>query len=244
MKKQRVAIVIPTYNENENIVVLIKAIRAVVADSTVIVVDDQSPDGTGKSVSKLAAKDQRVKLITNKKKNGRGAAVLHGFQQIVKENVADVIIEMDADFSHRPEELPLLIEKVGQNQVALASRYIKGGRTENWSITRRIFSRCANWLIRFVLRLPLKDNTNGYRAYSKQALQTLLKHHFLCSSYLVLSESALILHRHHFIFCELPSVFPNRKLGSSNTNWQEVVKNLAELKAISQMYASGCSCGN
>lgn len=239
MQGSRTAIIIPTYNEKANISFLIKAIFKILPQVLMVVVDDNSPDGTAKSVEKLQSKYKNLELIEGKNKAGRGQAVLKGFEFVWRQTKRAVFVEMDADFSHQPQELPALIRAVGSKTVALASRYVRGGQVLNWPLRRKIFSFLANKIIGWLLSLPLKDNTNGFRAYPRQAITLVLKKSLVCKSYLLLSEVALVLHQKQFILKELPSVFPNRKSGQSNTNAQEIINNMLELFKLKLTYCSG-----
>lgn len=243
MKKPAATIVIPTYNEADNCALLIPALAKVIPTAQIVVVDDQSPDGTAQVIQKLSKKFPQLHLVQGAKKQGRGAAVRQGFTYALAETEAAVFIEMDADFSHQPVELPGLVAAVTTPQtVVIASRYTAGGKVENWPLLRRLFSRLANALIATTTQLPLHDNTNGFRAYHRQALQVLQQHQIHSKSYLCLTETVLILRNHGFSFTELASVFPNRVRGESNTSLQEVTNNLRELYHLTQHYAQGCTC--
>jgi len=229
MQSSRVAIIIPTYNEKSNIKLLTQKIFKVLPRAIVLVVDDNSPDSTAVVVKKLQTKFPNLWLIEGEKKSGRGQAVLKGMNLIFNKTKMAVFVEMDADFSHRPQELLALIKAVRDKNVALASRYVAGGAISNWPWQRKILSFVANKLIGLVLGLPLKDNTNGFRAYSRQAVAVLLKNSPTCKSYLFLSECALVLQKAGFTFKELSSHFPNRRYGVSNTNLREAINNLRDL---------------
>jgi len=230
----KTTIIIPTYNEKENIQKLIPVIFSVVPQCTIIVVDDNSPDGTAHQVLKLKSKYPQLHLIKREKKAGRGSAVIEGFKYAHKNMRPQVYIEMDADFSHNPKELPQLINFSKPKNIVLASRYVKGGKIVNWPISRRINSWLANLLIRFVLKLPLKDNTNGFRCYPKEAIQLLLNHDFISKGHILLGESAYLLYKNGFGFVEIPSNFKNRKLGKSNATLDEFFNSLLLLFQIKQ----------
>jgi len=236
MPEPKAAIIIPTYNEKSNIGLLIAAVFKILPKVLVVVVDDSSPDQTAQEVKRLQKRYKNLRLIVNKNKAGRGQAVWLGFKDVFTHTQTQIFVEMDADFSHRPQELSALIKKVKAKTAVFASRYLPESVIPDWPLSRRIFSFLANKTIGLVLSLPLKDNTNGYRAYSRSAIRIILEKPLICKSYLLLSEVALILHHENFILKETPSVFPNRKRGKSNTNWHEILHNLIELTKLKFFY--------
>lgn len=217
----KIAIVIPTFQEAKNIKKLIEAVFLNEPRSEVIVVDDNSPDGTAEIVKKLKFKHKKLWLINRSGKGGRGSAVLDGFRLAYEKLKPDVYAEMDADFSHEPKELPNLIALAKKKTVVLASRYVRGSRIVNWPLKRHIMSQLSNKLIRVVLGFQLRDNTNGYRIYKEDAIKILLQHRFVNSGYIVLSESAYLLKQKGFQLIEVPSVFVNTKSEKSNASLQE-----------------------
>jgi len=228
----KTAIIIPTYNEKENIKKLIPAIFSVIPKVDIIVVDDNSPDETANEVLKLKRKYFHLHLIKRGGKAGRGSAVIEGLKFAFEKIKAEKYIEMDADFSHDPKELARLINFSKPKTIVLASRYVKGSKIVNWSISRRINSQLANLLIRFILKLPIRDNTNGFRCYPKEAVRLLISHNFITSGYILLSESAYLLYKNNFTFKEMPSLFQNRRLGTSNTTVEEFLDSLVYLIRI------------
>lgn len=220
---KKTAIVIPTYNESASIEALIKELFLILPKAQVIVVDDNSPDKTAKKVKSLKKIIPNLTLIIRKDKGGRGSAVLTGFQYAYNSLKPDIFIEMDADFSHEPKELKNLIKKSRNNNVILASRYLKKSKIINWPLKRHIASRISNCLIRLILKLPLKDNTNGYRVYQRRAIKILLKHNFINSGYMVLSESAFLLYKEGFKLIEVPSVFVSKYMEKSNATVNEFI---------------------
>lgn len=217
----KTAIVIPTFNEKLNITRLIETIRGTVKNSEIVVVDDNSPDGTSKAVEELKRSHPNLHLIKRRGKDGRGSAVLEGFSWAQEKLKADIFVEMDADFSHDPKELPDLITRCKQDNVVLASRYIPQSKIINWPPRRIIASKLSNFLIKLVLNLPTKDNTNGYRCYPKEAVKLLLTHKFISKGYILLSETERFLYVNGFDLIELPSVFRNRKQGKSKSTFRE-----------------------
>lgn len=228
----KVAIVIPTYQEKAGITRLVENIFRVLPDVNVVVVDDNSPDGTAGSIRKLTKKHRHLSLIERKGKGGRGSAVVAGFKFAQEKLKTKIFVEMDADFSHNPDELPHLIKLSQPKTIVIASRYTKGGRVINVPLNRRLLSQIANILIRLALKIPLKDNSNGLRCYQTDAVKILLKHKFISSGYILLSESARLLLNHGFSLVEIPSTFVNRKLGKSNARVDEFIHSLVGLIKI------------
>ncbi|MEV0399583.1 polyprenol monophosphomannose synthase [Actinoallomurus sp. NPDC050550] len=166
----RVLVIIPTYNERENIESIVGRVRAAVSEADILIADDNSPDGTGKIADGLAADDERVHVLHRAGKEGLGAAYIAGFHWGI-EHGFDVLVEIDADGSHQPEELPRLLSALGDADLVIGSRWIRGGTVENWPINREIISRGANLYARIMLGLPVRDSTGGFRAYRATTLQ-------------------------------------------------------------------------
>jgi dolichol-phosphate mannosyltransferase len=166
----RVAVIIPTYNEKDNIRAITARIRSAVPAADLLIVDDNSPDGTGKIADELAASDTRVHVLHRRDKAGLGAAYVAGFEAALDQGY-DTIVEMDADGSHQPEELPRLLTALAGADIVLGSRWVPGGKTENWPKSRALLSRAGNAYARMMLGIPLRDMTGGYRAYRAGALR-------------------------------------------------------------------------
>ncbi|MFL6054664.1 MAG: polyprenol monophosphomannose synthase [Actinoallomurus sp.] len=166
----RVLVIIPTYNERENIESIVARARAAAPEADVLVADDNSPDGTGKIADGLAAEDERVHVLHRAGKEGLGAAYIAGFGWGM-EHGFDVLVEMDADGSHQPEELPRLLSALRDADLVIGSRWVRGGAVENWPLNREILSRGANIYARIMLGVPVRDSTGGYRAYRATTLQ-------------------------------------------------------------------------
>ncbi|MBI2971129.1 MAG: polyprenol monophosphomannose synthase [Candidatus Aenigmarchaeota archaeon] len=205
-----VSIIIPTYNERENIKVLIPRIFSVLKNAEIIVVDDNSPDGTADTVRQLG-KTRRVKLIQRPKKLGIGSAYKDGFRQAK----GDVVFEMDADLSHDPSSLPDFVRALQTSDVVVGSRYIPGGRIEGWGIYRKAVSMIANMLARKLLQLRVHDVTSGFRAYRRSALRVFGKKEIRSDGY---SFQLEVLYRMVSDGCsvrEIPIVFRDRIIGKS-----------------------------
>jgi dolichol-phosphate mannosyltransferase len=169
----RVLVIVPTYNERENLPLIVARVRAAVPAAHLLVADDASPDGTGQLADHLAADDPNVHVLHRPGKAGLGAAYLDGFGWGARHGF-DVLVEMDADGSHQPEQLPALLERVEAGaDLAIGSRYVPGGAVENWPKHREVLSRGGNLYVRLMLGIDVKDATAGYRAYRATALEKL-----------------------------------------------------------------------
>jgi dolichol-phosphate mannosyltransferase len=213
-----VAIVIPTYNELENIQRLVNEIRKNITKCNIYIVDDTKNDDIGKLITR---KKLKVKYFHRKKKSGRGSAVIYGLKKAFKEKQNKIFIEMDADFSHNPKELNrnLNIFRKKNLDLLIASRYLKKSKIINWGLSRRIFSILSNFLARNVLKIFLHDFTNGFRIYSKRSVKKIIKK---CGNigdgFIILSEIIVVLHNNHFKIDEISSKFVNRERGQSSVN--------------------------
>jgi dolichol-phosphate mannosyltransferase len=165
-----VAVVVPTYNERDNIESIVSRVRAAVPDADLLVVDDNSPDGTGEVADKLAAADSHVHVLHRPGKAGLGTAYITGFRWALARGYG-AIVEMDADGSHRPEELPTLLAALADADLVLGSRWVPGGTVRNWAKSRELLSRSANLYARLLLRMSVKDATGGYRVYRASTLE-------------------------------------------------------------------------
>jgi dolichol-phosphate mannosyltransferase len=225
--------VLPTFNEALNLPSLIPRILQVNRAIDVLVVDDGSPDGTGELAEALGKKfSPRVAVLHRSSKSGRGGAVMAGFRQALHDNRYVWFGEMDADQSHQPEELPALIEASRRADLVVGARYLPGGRIEGWRLRRRIWSRASNAIIRRVLGVPMTDFTNGYRVYSRRAVELLAASKLRETGYISLSEWAYVLHRAGLRIEQVPTVFINRRLGKSNMSAGEA---LGAIRALLRM---------
>jgi dolichol-phosphate mannosyltransferase len=166
----RVVVIIPTYNERDNLRYIAQRVRSAMPDADVLVVDDNSPDGTGQAADELAAADDQIRVLHRPVKAGLGAAYIAAFQWALDQGY-DAMVEMDADGSHQPEELPKLLAALDDADVVLGSRYVPGGRVLNWPKSRQLLSRGGNTYTRLMLRIPLHDATGGYRVYRATTLR-------------------------------------------------------------------------
>lgn len=229
---RNIAIIIPSFNERNNISILIKKLIKLVPNSIIFIVDDNSPDKTGEVVQKLARKNKRIKLIKRGGKGGRGGAVLAGFREAFKNTETENFIEMDADLSHSPEEINSLIKNSKKNTIIIGSRYIKGSKILNWPLYRRVLSKFANFYIRIILGIRVNDFTNGFRSYPRNSVQALIQAKVDNKGFIALSEMAYILHLKGFKFLEIPTTFKDRESGKSNATALEVLKSLIAVVRI------------
>jgi dolichol-phosphate mannosyltransferase len=214
----RALVILPTYNERENLPLLLTAILKVHPGLEALIVDDSSPDGTGELADQIAAKDGRVKVLHRPVKSGLGTAYVAGFDYALT-HAYDYVIEMDADFSHRPEDLPAMLSAAAGADVVIGSRNIPGGRVVGWSWIRRFVSRGGSWYARLLLGLPIKDCTSGYKCFSRSALAHLDLEHLLANGYAFQVEVNNACHKAGLTFAEVPITFPERVAGYSKMTW-------------------------
>ncbi len=213
----KITIVIPTYNEAENLPELAAALWMldVKGDLDVLVVDDDSPDGTGAIADELSTQGP-LSVIHRKGKLGLGTAYKDGFRRALEKG-ADVIVQMDADFSHSPDYIPQLIAKLGEGcDVAVGSRYVAGGSVdERWSPWRVFVSWWANNYTRIILRFPVKDQTAGFKAWKAETLRGLDLGRVWSNGYVFQVEMAYLAHKLGYKICEIPIYFEDRRIGQS-----------------------------
>lgn len=207
-------VIIPTYNEKDNIGKIIPLVLKQDPDIEVLVVDDNSPDGTGKIVSELTATNRRVKLIQRMKKSGLGTAYLTGFQYALQ-NGYDYIFEMDSDFSHDPAYLPYFLSAIQEADLVLGSRYIKGVNVVNWPISRLILSYYANVYARWVTGLPVKDSTGGFKCFKREVLEKIGLDRIHSNGYAFQIEMSFRAWKKGFKIKEIPIIFVDRREGES-----------------------------
>ncbi|MDX2010450.1 MAG: polyprenol monophosphomannose synthase [Myxococcaceae bacterium] len=225
-------VIIPTYNERDNLGPITSAVLAADSRVDILVVDDNSPDGTGQLADELAAKEPRVQVLHREKKEGLGRAYLAAFRWAIARKY-DFIIEMDADFSHDPKYLPALIDAAKTADIAVGSRYIEGGGTVNWGIGRQVMSRGGSMYARTVLGISLRDVTAGFKCFNRRVLETINLDEVQSSGYgfqIELSYRAL---KKGFTIKEIPIVFEDRRVGQSKMSrkiFLEAVKMVWKLR--------------
>jgi dolichol-phosphate mannosyltransferase len=206
-------IVIPTYNEADNLAPFVRAVRAAIAGS-ILIVDDNSPDGTGEIADRLAGEHDAVEVFHRPVKEGLGRAYLAGFSRAL-EGGADLILEMDADFSHDTADLPRLIEAADDADLVLGSRYISGGGVAGWAWHRRLLSRGGCWYARMILGVPVHDLTGGFKCFRREVLETVDLEEVHADGYGFQIEMTYRTIRAGFRVKELPITFHDRRAGTS-----------------------------
>jgi len=225
---EKIIIVIPTYKEEKNIVKLTNKLTKILPNSLIYVIDDTKNSKIGKVLSK----NKNIKYFLRKNKKGRGSAVLYGFRKALKNKFNKIFVEMDADFSHNPNELKYKIKYFLERRIDLlvSSRYLKNSTIKNWSPFRLIFSRLSNILANLLLDLAITDYTNGFRIYSKRSIELITKKcGKIGDGFIVLSEILLIIKLNNFKINELPTIFINRKRGESSVNIRLILQSLKGL---------------
>ncbi|QMU68807.1 polyprenol monophosphomannose synthase [Streptacidiphilus sp. P02-A3a] len=210
----KILVIIPTYNEIENIARITGRVRAAVPEAHILVADDNSPDGTGQAADDLAAEDPNVQVLHRKGKEGLGAAYLAGFRWGIDHGY-DVLVEMDADGSHQPEQLPRLLTALRGADLVLGSRWVPGGSVVNWPKSREFLSRGGSTYSRMMLRVPIRDVTGGYRAFRKQTLLGLGMSEVASQGYCFQVDLAWRAVRAGFRVAEVPITFVEREFGAS-----------------------------
>jgi len=211
----QITVVIPTYNEAENLPKLVSVLFALPLDLHVLVVDDNSPDGTGQAADELARKDDRVQVLHRPGKQGLRSAYIEGFRLALK-GAADAIAQMDADFSHDPAALADMLARLESRDVVLGSRYTPGGSVDrNWPLWRKGLSAFGNWYARTILGLPLRDVTTGYRLWRRQTLEGMPLDRIRANGYIFLVEMIYLAHCLEYKIGESPIYFADRRWGKS-----------------------------
>ena len=224
LNNSEVGIILPTYREAENISRLIDILENLKIDSTILVIDDSSPDGTAEIVRQKQKEYKNLQLIIRSIKSGLGTAITDGFKAFLSANKQPkYIVTMDADFSHNPDEIPNLLSTINKANcgIVIGSRYCKGGRVAGWSMTRMVISKIANLIARTSLGLKIHDYTSGYRCYSteflRQAIDNLHSH-----TYEIQIETVHQASLRNIEVKETPIFFENRKQGKSKLTWTEI----------------------
>jgi len=222
----RTIVVLPTYNERENVANLLAAVRSTLPTADILVVDDNSPDGTASIVEEVAAELGQIKLLRRPGKHGLGSAYREGFVVALDEGY-DAVVSMDVDFSHDPASLPELLAllEAGADAV-IGSRYVPGGATEDWPLHRRVLSRWGNRYTSLVLRLQVRDCTSGFRAYRASALASIEPSSTTAEGYAFLTELVRRLVRAGYRVMESPIIFRDRQYGESKMSSRIIVESM------------------
>jgi dolichol-phosphate mannosyltransferase len=232
-------VIIPTYNERKNLPVLVPGIMAH-PDVRLLIVDDQSPDGTGALAEELAREyPGRIEVMHRTGRRGFGRSYIDGIKRAIDEPV-EVICQMDADLSHDPRQLPDLIAATAHADVVIGSRYIPGGAVINWPLRRRILSRVANTYIRGVTRLSARDCTSGYRCWRRSAIAAVPLDRFISDGYSFLVEMLFVASRGGYRIAEVPITFVERREGESKVSRAVIIESaITPWRLISNPDANG-----
>lgn len=221
----RLLVTLATYNERDNLAPLIAAIHEQAPHADLLVIDDNSPDGTGKLADELAAADPRVHVLNRPGKLGLGTASLTAMRYAIDHSY-DLLLNLDADFSHPPRYIPKLLAGMRTRDVMIGSRYVHGGGTENWPLARRIMSKSVNGLVRFLFRMPVQDASGAFRCFRVAKLRQVPLDRVRSRGYSFQQE---VLYRCHRAGCrlgEIPIIFENRRAGSSKVNRKEALRSI------------------
>jgi dolichol-phosphate mannosyltransferase len=224
----RIIVVIPTYNERENVQWIVGRLRTAAPEADVLVVDDGSPDGTGDLADQLAATDPQVTVLHRTEKAGLGAAYLHGFG-VALDRGYDVVAEMDADGSHQPEQLPLLLDALEHADLVIGSRWVAGGSVVNWPLSRKALSVGGNLYARVLLGIPLRDITAGYRLFRRTTLERIDLGSVESAGYIFQTDLAFRTLRSGLRVTEVPIEFVERVRGESKMSRDVATESLRRI---------------
>jgi dolichol-phosphate mannosyltransferase len=210
-------IIIPTYNEAQNAEKIITEVLQQSEMVEVLIVDDNSPDGTAGIVKKMMESSSRIHILERERKMGLGTAYVAGFKYAINHQF-DFVFEMDADFSHNPKEIPIMLGKMGECDVLIGSRYIKGVNVVNWPMKRLILSYSANIYTRVITGMPVHDATAGFKCYKRKVLETIDIDNLKSNGYAFQIETNFLAWKKGFKLMEMPIVFVDRRVGVSKMN--------------------------
>lgn len=231
----RLVVCLPTYNEIQNLEPMVRALGEVFArealDGQALVIDDASPDGTGELADRLAAELPHVEVLHREAKQGLGPAYIAGFRRALAEE-AELIMEMDCDFSHSPDDVPRLVRAAGQADLVIGSRYVPGGRVENWGLGRRLVSRAGSVYARLVLGIDVHDLTGGFKCFRRIVLETIDLDSISSLGYTFQVETTYRALRAGFRVEEVPIVFSDREVGGSKMTKMIVAEAVWRIPAL------------
>ncbi len=231
MPPPRLLVSLATYNERENLPKLIEEIHAIAPHADVLVIDDNSPDGTGKVADELSASDPRVKVLHRPGKLGLGTALLAAMNYAMEHDY-ELMQNMDADFSHSPQYLPALHAGMDGRDIMIGSRYVEGGGTEHWPFQRRMMSQGVNVVVRLLMRMPVKDASGAFRCYRVSLLRKTRLDQIRSRGYSFQQEVLFRCHKAGAVMGEHPIIFANRRAGSSKVNAKEAIRSMAMIVYI------------
>lgn len=225
---ERVAVLVPTYNERDNLPLVVQRVRTAVPTADVLVLDDNSPDGTGEVADRLAREDEHVTVLHRQGKEGLGAAYLAGFRWALERDY-DAMVEMDADGSHRPEHLPMMLAAAAEADLVIGSRYVPGGEIVNWPADRKAISLAGNLYIKAFLGMPVKDATAGYRVYRAETLRTIGLDRVQSAGYCFQTDLTVRTVRAGLKIVEVPITFIEREVGDSKMDGDVVRESMSRI---------------
>jgi dolichol-phosphate mannosyltransferase len=234
----KIVVLIPTYNERENLPLIVSRMRAAMPEADILVLDDNSPDGTGSVADQLATDDDQVRVLHRECKEGLGAAYLAGFAWALDKGY-DALVEMDADGSHQPEQLRTLLAALADADVVLGSRWVPGGSVVNWPIHRKALSRGGNLYVRVLLGMPIGDATGGFRAYRASTLRALDLQDVASLGYCFQVDLAWRAIHAGLRVVEVPITFVEREIGDSKMSQDIVNESLRNITMWGAKYRLG-----
>jgi dolichol-phosphate mannosyltransferase len=221
--EKRALVVIPTYNEKSNLQGIVQEVLEVNKIIDVLIVDDNSPDNTGRLADEMTEDNYRIKVIHRKTKQGLGSAYIEGFQFALKEGY-DYVFEMDADFSHNPAYIKDFLEAINENHLVIGSRYITGVNVVNWPMLRLIISYCAGIYTRMITGLPIRDPTSGFKCFKREVLESIDLDRIYSDGYSFQIEMNYWCWRKGFRIKEIPIIFIDRNSGSSKMSRRIIIE--------------------
>jgi dolichol-phosphate mannosyltransferase len=229
--RRRAVVCLPTYDERDNLEPITRAILAATPEVDVLVIDDSSPDGTGELADRLAAAERRVQVLHRAGKEGLGKAYLAGFAWALERGY-ELVLEMDADFSHNPRYLPRMLELAREADLVLGSRNVEGGGTVNWGIGRKVLSRGGSLYARTILGVRVRDLTGGFKCFRREVLEAIDLASVECSGYAFQIELTYRALRKGFRVVETPIIFEDRRVGQSKMSRRIVLEAISKVWSI------------
>jgi len=230
-EERRALVCLPTYDERENLPPMVEAILASAPQVHVLVIDDNSPDGTGRLADEIARREPRVRVLHRRGKEGLGKAYLAGFAWALQRGYG-LVLEMDCDFSHDPRVLPVMLERAQTADLVLGSRWVAGGGTVNWGLGRKVISRGGSFYARTILGLPVRDLTGGFKCFRREVLEAIDLASVECTGYAFQIELTYRAFKKGFRVAEIPIVFVDRRVGQSKMSRRIVLEALAKVWSI------------
>ena len=225
METDRTLIVVPTYNERESVGALIAQLLQVAPDSDVLLIDDNSPDGTANHAQQMFGADSRVSVLRRSGPRSFGRSLLDGFRVGFERGYAQ-LVQMDADFSHDPNKVPVLINAARDADLVIGSRYCQGGRVANWPLHRRLLSRFANQYVGSIIAVNVRDSTSGFRCWTRRGLECLLKIGVTSEGYAFQIETVFRAQRERLRIVEIPITFTDRRAGQSKMSGKVILESI------------------